>query len=847
MLGRFSRLLELGRGGMARVWLCVASGPTDFRRLVAIKELSPDLAAEARFVDMFLEEARLAANLIHGNVVQTLEVVESGERPAIVMEYLSGQSLLSTLAKRRPPTSLHLRVLADVCAGLSYAHAARDLAGNPLSIVHRDICPNNVLISYDGQVKVADFGLAKARDSRSRLQAETRQGKLPYMAPERMAGGKVDQRADLFSVGVLLWEALRGRPRSGAEVMVGLRTGVLPDLPPTVEPRLVELVERAVHPDPRRRFGNLGQLREELENILDAHPVPTGRRDIAAFLTGAFELERAVRERAIEEKMRELEPHKRPSSASTGPPPQRLQSGPPRTGEVVSGSSRPASFSPGSAPPSSPERTPASDRPTARPHPSSAALEAYPPAQSRPPRSVSPRTSRPPLPAPAGYRLVGRLPGNQQLYQATHEASGGMRVLQFPEGVRDTQELRRRYGPAAALRSPATVRVLDAGFLDDGTAFVARPLVEGVSLERLLRRGAPLGATRVCAWMLQLLRSLAEAHDRGLLHGRLDPNQILIGPPQATRAQHATGETLSVLGFWPATVLRAVPRHEFVAPELRRGDGLATRPTADVYSVGALLHRCLLGRAAQPLSDSQAAETVVGDELDPTLCAVVARTLCRDPQHRFQSALDLLEALLRWDFPAGETQQPVCMRERYLLGLRANSPRFDFEPHHNELMSTRPVSVWVLDEGDLLTIPEVQLCISVLARRYEVRELGPAERALAVEELRTGSAQPPWVIVFGASSVLSPDPLLSLLSSCAEMTRVLIGAEADVSLLRRCISSAGLDHFAQVPSAPERILEGIECALSRTRKLSQHYDRIRLELARGRDRVGMSSRELTAL
>lgn len=838
-MGRFSRLLELGRGGMGRVWLCVSLGPTDFRRLVAMKELHAELAAEPRFVGMFLEEARLAAKLIHGNVVQTLEVVDSGERPAIVMEYLSGQSLQATLTKRRLPTMLHLRVLAEVCAGLSYAHGARDLEGRPLSVVHRDICPNNVLISYDGQVKVADFGLAKARGSRPAFRAETGQGKLPYMAPERIAGGTVDRRADLFSVGVLLWEALRGRPRSGAEVMVGMRSGVLPELPPTVDRRLVELVQRATHADPEQRFSNLGQLSEELENTLDAHPVPTSRRDIAAFLTGAFELERSVRERAIEEKIRELEPRRRPSCLSTGPPSEGDAEG-----ERLTSAS---GHEPGYGPPPLPTSRPGSDRPTTRSQASFPARHASPRAQTGPPLSSLPRTSRPPPPAPPGYRFLGRLPSNRRLYKAMHEASQGMRVVQLLPGVRDPDELRRRYGCAAQLRSPATVRVLDAGFLEDGSAFVARPLIEGVSLEGLLSQGAPLAVTPVCAWMVQLLRSLAEAHERGLPHGRLDPSQILIGPSRAMAGCGPTGETVRVLGFWPATVARTAPRHEFVAPELRRGDRLALRPTVDVYSVGALLHRCLLGRSAQPLSGSRAAQTVLGDELDPTLCAVIARALSRDPQHRFQSALDLLEALLRWDFPAGQAQQSVGLRERYLLGLRTNSARFDFEPRHNELMSTRPVSIWMLDEGGLLSAPEVQLCVSVLASRYEVRELGPAERALAVEELRTGSAQPPWVVVFGPSSVLSPDPLLSLLSSCAEMTRVLVCEQTEVPLLRRCISTAGLDHYAQIPSAPELILEGIESAIERTRKLSQHYDSIRLELARGRDRVGVSRRKLTAL
>lgn len=176
VIGKYHLLATLGRGGMAEVFLAVIQGPAGFSKLVVLKELRPELSSEPEFLSMFLDEARLAARLQHPNVVQTNEVGHEGSRHFIAMEYLDGQPLSRVLSRMRGqlPLPLHLRVLSETLAALHYAHELRDFDGTPLAVVHRDVTPHNVFVTYDGEVKLVDFGIAKATDS----STETRTGVL---------------------------------------------------------------------------------------------------------------------------------------------------------------------------------------------------------------------------------------------------------------------------------------------------------------------------------------------------------------------------------------------------------------------------------------------------------------------------------------------------------------------------------------------------------------------------------------------------------------------------------------------------------------------------------------------
>src|SRR5215468_3006277 len=203
-LRKYRLIAEIGKGGMADVYLAVVQGPAGFNKLVVIKKTRSELTRDPEFIAMFLDEARLAARLNHPNVVQTHEVGQEGDRYFIAMEYLDGQPLNRIRARAGSSfgVNLQVRVLADVLAGLHHAHELCDFDGTPLGVVHRDATPQNVFVTYDGLIKVVDFGIAKAVDSSAETRTGVVKGKVTYMAPEQAKGDRVDRRADIFAVGV---------------------------------------------------------------------------------------------------------------------------------------------------------------------------------------------------------------------------------------------------------------------------------------------------------------------------------------------------------------------------------------------------------------------------------------------------------------------------------------------------------------------------------------------------------------------------------------------------------------------------------------------------------------------
>src|SRR6185369_10133796 len=241
---------------MADVFLAVARGQLGLNKLVVIKRLRQALAEEKPFRTMFLDEARLAARLNHPNIVHTYEVGEQNAMYFIAMEYLEGQSLNKVLKElvRRKETlepAFAVRVVADALAGLGYAHELRDYDGRPLSVIHRDVSPHNIFVTYDGHTKLVDFGIAKAALSTTETEVGVLKGKVAYMAPEQAMGGRIDQRADLFAMGIVLWELLaRQRLMTGASAantLHKLMNEAIPRLSeavPGIDPALEAIVTR---------------------------------------------------------------------------------------------------------------------------------------------------------------------------------------------------------------------------------------------------------------------------------------------------------------------------------------------------------------------------------------------------------------------------------------------------------------------------------------------------------------------------------------------------------------------------------------------------------------------------
>ncbi len=324
---RHTLLAELGRGGMATAYLAAVQGPGGFNKLVVIKRLRPALAEEPEFLRMFMEEARLSARIDHPNVVHTNEVGFDGEYHFISMEYLDGQSLESILRRilknaqklKSPedgsptsepsalgieetlPLKFHLLVLTHCLQGLDFAHELKDFDGAPLNVVHRDVSPHNIMVTYDGAVKVLDFGIAKAADSSGDTRTGVMKGKCAYMPAEQFGGKSVDRRADIFAVGVMMWQALTGRKMwrglSDAEIFQKLATGQIPtvrSVKPDVDATLEAICLKALAAAAADRFSTAVEFQTAIEDYVASHPeLRATTRDLGKYISDLFSEDRA--------------------------------------------------------------------------------------------------------------------------------------------------------------------------------------------------------------------------------------------------------------------------------------------------------------------------------------------------------------------------------------------------------------------------------------------------------------------------------------------------------------------------------------------------------------------------
>jgi len=315
-IGRYELCFELASGGMASVYLARADGSPGFQKVVALKRIHPHLAIERDYVEMFLDEARIASRITHPNVCSVFDFGESDGEYFIAMEYLVGEPLsrlhrriVANAEQRSSPLLLArmARIVAQACEGLHAAHELKDAHGESLHVVHRDVSAENLFVTYDGTTQVVDFGIAHARQRVHHTEAGQVKGTFPYMAPEQMTAGGVDRRVDIWALGTVLWELLTLRRLFLRDTDVNTMYAVLSGeiRPPSeyrdgVSPELDEIVLKALRRNPDERWQTAREMGKALRRVLAKEQELIGPAEIADWMSELFPDGEARKQRLME-------------------------------------------------------------------------------------------------------------------------------------------------------------------------------------------------------------------------------------------------------------------------------------------------------------------------------------------------------------------------------------------------------------------------------------------------------------------------------------------------------------------------------------------------------------------
>ena len=313
--GKYTLIRRLAIGGMAELFLAIQRSMAGFEKLIVIKRILPQLAKDKDFVEMLLAEARIAATLNHPNVAHIYDVGVNEGQYFIAMEHIHGEDLRSIVRqmKKKSVTSFPLEhalaIVLGCCAGLAYAHEKKDLDGEPLDIVHRDVSPQNILVTFSGDVKLVDFGIAKAgRSAMEETKSGKLKGKIPYMSPEQAQGEPLDARSDVFSLGVILFELCTGRRLfKGASEFDTMRLIVEGSYPrprsinPNLPPRLEEIILRALAKDTRARYQSAREMQGDLEGFIRAERLAVSPLSLGEWMQGLFSEKLAQQKQMLQE------------------------------------------------------------------------------------------------------------------------------------------------------------------------------------------------------------------------------------------------------------------------------------------------------------------------------------------------------------------------------------------------------------------------------------------------------------------------------------------------------------------------------------------------------------------
>jgi serine/threonine protein kinase len=294
--GNYTLLKRIKSGGMAEVFLAKTTGMEGFEKHVAIKRILPHLTESKEFVEMFIDEAKLTVQLNHANIAHIYDFGRRDNVYYIAMEFIHGRdvnALFKDAFRRKTPLPLSLCcfVMQQVCDGLDYAHRKRGPDQRELGIVHRDVSPANILVSYEGAVKIIDFGIAKAVSKLSMTRPGLIKGKISYMSPEQMRGQPIDRRSDIFAVGIIFYEVLAGRrlfaAKTDVDTIRSVIKGAIPPLEsvrPDAPPQLLQIVMRALERDPDKRYAWASEMSTDLQAFMIARGMQEAKDDLVAHL-----------------------------------------------------------------------------------------------------------------------------------------------------------------------------------------------------------------------------------------------------------------------------------------------------------------------------------------------------------------------------------------------------------------------------------------------------------------------------------------------------------------------------------------------------------------------------------
>ncbi|HEY0095379.1 MAG TPA: serine/threonine-protein kinase [Archangium sp.] len=375
--GRYELLRKLATGGMGQVFLARQKGPVGFQKLLVVKRLLPHLSEDPEFIHMFLDEARIAGLLNHPNIAQIYDLGDVDGVLYIAMEYVHGEAVsqVNVHARQRKgglPLGLKCRIIADAAAGLGHAHQARSPSGRKLGLIHRDVSPQNVLVGFNGNVKLIDFGVAKAAGKLSQTVVGTIKGKHAYMSPEQARGEELDARSDVYGLGTVFYELLtnqrlfkRDSDIATLKAVVGARVPPPSEVVPGAPKSLDALVMKALARKREERYQSAGEMQLAIEDFLLAERLPGTQAHLTAFMKELYAAEldedRVASEPTVIQfdprLIREREPSS-PSSTKMAPVPQEQSQGKTKQGKASTGSSAgtPVRSRPVQAAPAAPRR-----------------------------------------------------------------------------------------------------------------------------------------------------------------------------------------------------------------------------------------------------------------------------------------------------------------------------------------------------------------------------------------------------------------------------------------------------------------------------------------------------------